>query len=92
MKKQPEIAIIGAGITGLHAAYILKQAGITANVYEGSPRVGGRIASVPEMMGPGLWTEMGGEFIDSAHIPTCLTLQRILISRYWTVNPVRVAT
>ena len=23
--------------------------------------------SVPEMMGPGLWTEMGGEFIDSTH-------------------------
>ncbi|HNP23862.1 MAG TPA: FAD-dependent oxidoreductase [Panacibacter sp.] len=66
-KTQPEIAIIGAGITGLHAAYILKQAGITANVYEGSPRVGGRIMSVPEMMGPGLWTEMGGEFIDSTH-------------------------
>lgn len=66
-RTQPEIAIIGAGIAGLHAAYVLKQSGITANVYEGSPRIGGRIMSVPDMMGPGLWTEMGGEFIDSTH-------------------------
>lgn len=64
---QPVIAIIGAGIAGLHAAFVLQQAGYTATVYEGSPRIGGRIMSVPEMMGEGLWTEMGGEFIDSTH-------------------------
>ncbi len=66
-KTQPAIAIVGAGIAGLHSAYILKQAGITAQVYEGSGRAGGRIFTVPEMLGPGLWTEMGGEFIDSDH-------------------------
>ncbi|HRI20999.1 MAG TPA: FAD-dependent oxidoreductase, partial [Panacibacter sp.] len=66
-KEQPTIAIIGAGIAGLHAAYILKQAGYAANLYEGSPRIGGRIMSVEGMMGEGLWTEMGGEFIDSTH-------------------------
>ncbi|NNV56604.1 flavin monoamine oxidase family protein [Limnovirga soli] len=64
---QPSIAIIGAGIAGLHAAYILKKAGYKSYVYEGSPRVGGRIMSVNNMMGEGLWTEMGGEFIDSTH-------------------------
>lgn len=66
-KTQPSIAIIGAGIAGLHAAYILKQAGYEAYVYEGSGRIGGRIMSVTDMLGPGLWTEMGGEFIDSTH-------------------------
>ena len=64
---QPTIAIVGAGIAGLHAAYILKQAGYEAYVYEGSGRIGGRINSVTDMLGPGLWTEMGGEFIDSTH-------------------------
>src|SRR4249920_1251479 len=59
-KTQPTIAIIGAGIAGLHAAYILKQAGYEAYIYEGSPRIGGRIMSVDGMMGEGLWTEMGG--------------------------------
>ena len=66
-KTQPSIAIIGAGMAGLHAAYILKQAGFTSTIYEASQRHGGRIFTVPEMMGPGLWTEMGGEFIDTVH-------------------------
>lgn len=66
-KTQPVIAIIGGGIAGLHAAYILKNAGFIAQIYEGSPRIGGRIMSVDGMMGDGLWTEMGGEFIDSTH-------------------------
>ncbi|HYV93095.1 MAG TPA: FAD-dependent oxidoreductase [Chitinophagales bacterium] len=67
-KTQPTIAIVGAGIAGLHAAYILKQAGYNAQIYEGSPRTGGRIFSVDGMMGEGLWTEMGGEFIDTPHL------------------------
>ncbi len=66
-KTQPTIAIVGAGIAGLHCAYILKQAGFTSTIYEGSPRTGGRIFSVDGMMGEGLWTEMGGEFIDTNH-------------------------
>lgn len=66
-KTQPTIAIVGAGIAGLHAAYILKQAGFSAQVYEGSGRAGGRIFTLPEMLGKGLWTEMGGEFIDTDH-------------------------
>jgi len=64
---QPQIVIVGAGIAGLHAAYILKNAGYSAQIYEGSPRTGGRIMSVSDMMGDGLWTEMGGEFIDTDH-------------------------
>ncbi|MFI5135996.1 MAG: flavin monoamine oxidase family protein, partial [Chitinophagales bacterium] len=64
---QPQIVIVGAGISGLHAGYILKNAGFTSQIYEGSPRTGGRIMSVSDMMGDGLWTEMGGEFIDTDH-------------------------
>jgi monoamine oxidase len=66
-KTQPSIAIVGAGIAGLHAAYILKNAGYKATVYEAAHRCGGRILTVADIMGPGLWTEMGGEFIDSTH-------------------------
>jgi monoamine oxidase len=66
-KTQPSVAIVGAGIAGLHAAYVLKNAGINATIYEASSRCGGRILTVTDLMGPGLWTEMGGEFIDSTH-------------------------
>lgn len=63
----PRISIIGAGIAGLHAAFVLKQRGYMANVYEGSSRTGGRIFTANNIMGAGLTTELGGEFIDSGH-------------------------
>ena len=63
----PKIAIIGAGIAGLHAAYLLKQKGYMANVYEASNRTGGRIMTSQQLLGQGLYTELGGEFIDSIH-------------------------
>jgi monoamine oxidase len=35
---QPTIAVVGAGLAGLTAAYRLKQAGLNAQVYEASGR------------------------------------------------------
>jgi len=40
------VAIIGAGITGLTAAFYLKRAGIPVTVYESGDRVGGAIQSL----------------------------------------------
>ena len=40
------VAIIGAGITGLTAAFYLKRKGLAVTVYEGSGRVGGVIQSL----------------------------------------------
>jgi monoamine oxidase len=66
-KSSPTIAIVGAGVAGLNAAYHLKRAGIFAQIYEASDRTGGRIITATDIMGKGLTTEMGGEFIDSTH-------------------------
>jgi monoamine oxidase len=63
----PRIAIIGGGIAGLHAAYTLKNAGFTSTVYEAANRIGGRMFTGRNLMGQGLYTELGGEFIDSIH-------------------------
>ena len=38
------IAVVGGGIAGLAAAYFLRAAGATVTVYEGSPRLGGKLA------------------------------------------------
>ncbi len=66
-KTAPNIAIIGAGLAGLTAGYYLQKHGISAKIYEGSSRVGGRVFTLKEFAAPGTWTEMGGQYIDSSH-------------------------
>ncbi|RYE23268.1 MAG: NAD(P)/FAD-dependent oxidoreductase [Sphingobacteriaceae bacterium] len=66
-KKQPKIVIIGAGMAGLNCAYQLKKAGYASAIYEGSKRTGGRIFTESAVVAPDLYTELGGEFIDSDH-------------------------
>ncbi len=44
----PHIAVVGAGITGLTAAFRLQQAGLKVSLYETSHRVGGVIRSVSQ--------------------------------------------
>lgn len=41
----PRVAILGAGITGLTAAWHLANAGISATIYERSRRIGGAIGA-----------------------------------------------
>ncbi|MBU4560654.1 FAD-dependent oxidoreductase [bacterium] len=43
---QPRIAIVGGGLSGLTAAYFLKEEGIEAIVYEKSSEAGGKLARV----------------------------------------------
>ena len=63
----PRIAVVGAGMAGLNAAYKLKQAGLTATIFEGANRTGGRMFTATNLLADGLTTELGGEFIDSNH-------------------------
>jgi oxygen-dependent protoporphyrinogen oxidase len=41
------VAVVGGGVAGLAAAYLLKDAGLTVTVLEGSPRLGGKLAVSP---------------------------------------------
>ena len=70
---QPKIAVIGAGLAGLTCAYRLKQAGLNADVYEASSRIGGRCWSIHDF--DPLVAEHGGELIDQGH-----TAMRQLVS------------
>lgn len=63
----PRIVIVGAGIAGLNTAYKLKQSGLTATIFEGSSRTGGRMFTARDLLADGLTSELGGEFIDSNH-------------------------
>ncbi len=63
----PRIAIVGGGVAGLNAAYRLQKAGLTAKIFEGANRTGGRMFTATDLLGAGLTTELGGEFIDTSH-------------------------
>jgi monoamine oxidase len=61
------VAVVGAGLAGLHCAFLLQERGVKVNVYEATGRVGGRCMTSKDLLAPGTWTELGGEFIDSGH-------------------------
>jgi monoamine oxidase len=62
-----DVAIVGAGIAGLLAAYRLHQADVQATVYEGDTRIGGRLWTVRGFFDQDQLCEAHAEFIDSYH-------------------------
>jgi monoamine oxidase len=69
------VLIVGAGIAGVTAGYRLLQKNVPIKIIEASDRVGGRIFSKSNVLGTDKTTELGGEFIDSAH-KTMLSLAK----------------
>lgn len=61
------VAVIGAGLAGLHCALRLEQAGVGVRLYDAASRVGGRILSARDAFSDGLVAELGAEFIDADH-------------------------
>ena len=66
-RNAPTVVIVGAGIAGLTCAYNLRRSGLKATIYEAASFPGGRIQTATDELGPGLTTELGGEYIDSIH-------------------------
>jgi len=63
----PRVVVVGGGLAGLTAAYRLKQAGINAQLYEASDRLGGRCWTRRGDFAEGQIAEHGGELIDQGH-------------------------
>lgn len=61
------VAVIGAGLAGLTCAYRLRQAGLSATVYEANTRLGGRCWTRRGDFAEGQMAEHGGELIDQGH-------------------------
>jgi monoamine oxidase len=54
--KIPDVIVLGAGISGLNAAWLLEQQGLKVTVLEARNRVGGRIVTLSDLPG---YPEMG---------------------------------
>ncbi len=63
----PHVAIVGAGLAGLNAAWWLQNAGCRVDIFDASTRLGGRVRSDTGTLAPGQVVELGGEFIDQSH-------------------------
>ena len=90
-KGAPRIAVIGAGLAGLNAAYTLKKAGLSAEVYEASKRVGGRIYSVTDVIAPGLVTELGASFINPDHEDMLSLMEEFGLEALDSMIPIEMA-
>ncbi len=64
-KRTRSCVVIGAGFSGLAAAYKLKNAGWNVTVLDGRSRIGGRVFS--QKMGDGLVCELGAEWVGESH-------------------------
>lgn len=61
------VGVVGAGLSGLHCAYRLQEAGVNVEVYEAWNRIGGRTFTARGMLAGDQIAELGGELIDSNH-------------------------
>ena len=71
----PRIAIVGAGIAGLNAAWQLRKLGVASTVYEARNRTGGRMFAVKNALGAGTVVNLGGELVNTDHADMLALLQ-----------------
>jgi monoamine oxidase len=58
-----DVLVVGAGLSGLQAAYTAQQAGLSTVVVEARNRVGGKVWSVPLASGRG-YADLGAAWIN----------------------------
>lgn len=80
MKHNQSVFIIGAGLSGLTAAYMLSKNGVQATILEASPRVGGRIQTVlGELNTP---MELGATWFSDIHTHLRKLLDELGLGKY----------
>jgi monoamine oxidase len=62
-----KVAVLGAGLAGLAAAYELTQAGHDVTLLEARTRAGGRVYTLRHPFSDGLYSEAGAIFIPASH-------------------------
>jgi len=82
-----DVIVVGAGLSGLHAAMLLEEQGLRVQVIEGRQRVGGRVYTLMTVPGG---VEAGGEVIGASYarmIDTARKLKLELHAPKWLAPP-----
>jgi monoamine oxidase len=77
--QRADVLVIGAGIAGVYAAWLLQQQGIAPLVIEGSDRIGGRLRTLDHLKGA---PEAGGQTLDAMYARTLATLAALGIGTF----------
>ena len=81
----PSIIVVGAGLAGIRAAHWLYRVkGISATVYEGNTRAGGRCWSLRDYFSNGVTVDHGGALINTDHN----TIRSLVNNLGLTLDPV----
>lgn len=82
-RQEAQVVVLGAGLAGLYAARILKQAGLRVTVLEGRSRVGGRVHTLRDVTGQ----PEGGGWTVGAHYARFLKLCEAVSLNLTEVSP-----
>ena len=89
LEKNGTVLILGAGLSGLSAAYYLHQKGIEVTLLEARNRISGRVFTHFADLASGLYTELGAEWIGASHktlLALCHELELKLIDHTFQNN------
>ncbi|MGQ9865466.1 MAG: flavin monoamine oxidase family protein [Pseudanabaenaceae cyanobacterium] len=81
-KTSPPIAVIGAGLAGLSAAFHLQKQGLVPTVYEGRSRLGGRVYTQTQVWGTDTYLDLGAVLVNTDHTEVKTLCQELGISLY----------